>query len=91
MEVAEENEIVEALKSHGLDDVAVRLVQLRELLEEDPDEPDLVIESLRSFADFLLQTALQRNHPGVTLEPLDDSEEWAAHRAALAKAGAKSR
>ena len=43
------------------------------------------------FADFLLQAALQRHHPGVKLEPLDDSEEWAAHRAALAKTGAKSR
>ena len=55
MDVLEENEIVEALRSHGLDDVAVRHVQLRELLEEDPDESDLVIESLRLFADFLLQ------------------------------------
>ena len=41
------------------------------------------------FADFLLEAALQRNYPGVKLEPLDDSEEWAAHRAALAKAGVR--
>ncbi len=42
------------------------------------------------FADFLLETALQRKHPGAKLEPLDDSEEWAAHRAALAKAGVRA-
>lgn len=42
------------------------------------------------FADFLLEAALQRKHPGAKLGPLDDSEEWAAHRAALGKAGVKS-
>ena len=55
MEVAEENDILDALRSHGLEEVAVRLVQLRELLEDDPDELDLAIESLRSFAGFFLQ------------------------------------
>ena len=52
---AEENDILDALRSHGLNEVAVRLVHLRELIDEDPDEPDLAIESLRSFADFFLQ------------------------------------
>ena len=37
------------------------------------------------FADFLLEAALQRREPGAKLEPLDDDEEWAAHRAALKK------
>ncbi len=55
MEVAEENDVLDALRSHGLDEVAVRLVQLRIRLDEDPDEPDIAIESLRSFADFFLQ------------------------------------
>ncbi len=55
MDVAEENDILDALRSHGLDEVAVRLVQLRILLDEDPDEPDIAIESLRSFVDFFLQ------------------------------------
>lgn len=54
-EVVEEKEIVDALKSHGLNEVANRLVQLKEMIAEDPDEPDLVIESLRSFADFFMQ------------------------------------
>ena len=52
---AEENDILDALRSHGLNEVAVRLVHLRELLDEEPDEPDIAIESLRSFADFFLQ------------------------------------
>ena len=55
MEVTEEKEIVDTLKSHGLNEVASRLVQLREMIAEDPDETNLVIESLRSFADFIMQ------------------------------------
>ena len=54
-EVTEEKEIVEAMRSHGLNEVAARLVQLIEMLDEDPDEPDLAIESLRSFAEFFMQ------------------------------------
>lgn len=55
VEVTEEREIVDALNSHGLNAVASRLVQLKEMMAEDPDEPDLAIESLRSFADFFMQ------------------------------------
>lgn len=55
MEVTEEKEIVDMLKSHDLNEVASRLVQLREIIAEDPDETDLVIESMRSFAEFILQ------------------------------------
>ncbi len=55
MEVTEEKEIVDTLKSHGLNEVASRLVQLREMIAEDPDESDLVTESMRSFAEFILQ------------------------------------
>ena len=51
----EENEIVDALRSHGLNEVGARLVLLREMLAEDPDEPDLAIESLQSFAEFFMQ------------------------------------
>ena len=54
-EVTEEKEIVDALRSHGLNKVAARLVQQLEMLEEDPEEPDLAIESLRSFAEFFIQ------------------------------------
>ena len=57
MEVTEEKEIVDALRSQGLNEVAVRLIQLIELLDEDPDEPDLAIESLRLFAEFFIQEA----------------------------------
>ena len=51
----EVNGILDALRLHGLNEVAVRLVHLKELLDEDPDELDLVIESLRSFAEFIIQ------------------------------------
>ena len=49
---------IDALRSHGLNEVAVRLIQLIEMLEEDPEEPDLAIESLRSFAEFFIQERL---------------------------------
>ena len=55
MEVTEEKEIVDALRSQGLNEVAARLIQLREMLDEDPVEPDLAIESLQSFAEFFMQ------------------------------------
>ena len=55
MEVSEEKEIVNTLISHGPNEVAYRLVQLKEMIAGDPDEPDLAIESLRSFADFFIQ------------------------------------
>ena len=55
IDVASEGEIVNALRSRGLNEVAARLVHLAELLADDPDEPDLVIESLRSFAEFFIQ------------------------------------
>ena len=55
MEGTEEKEIWNALKSHGLNELAARLAQLRELLDEDPDEPDLAIESIQSFAEFFMQ------------------------------------
>ena len=48
---------IDALRSHGLNEVDVRLIQLIEMLEEDPEEPDLAIESLRSFAEFFIQEA----------------------------------
>lgn len=55
MEGTEEKEIWDALKLHGLNELAARLAQLREMLEEDPEEPDLAIESLQSFAEFFMQ------------------------------------
>jgi len=39
------------------------------------------------FADHLLELAIARRDPGFALEPLGDTAEWAAHRAALALMG----
>ncbi len=39
-----------------------------------------------AFADMLIELALQRRYPGLTLEPLDDRLEHAAHDAAVHQA-----
>ncbi len=49
-----EEEIVAALRECGLDLAARRVNYLREVLLEEPDEPYLVLESLRSLALFLM-------------------------------------
>ena len=49
-----EEEIVAAMRWYGLVAIADRLNRLKALIAEDPDEPDLVPESLRSFADFFM-------------------------------------
>lgn len=41
------------------------------------------------LADLLLSRALERNHPGLHLQPLDDAMEWSAHRLALRRAGVR--
>ena len=51
----EESEIVDDLRLHGLNELAARLAHLSVIIADDPDAPDLVIESLRSFADFFMQ------------------------------------
>ena len=49
-----EEEIVAAMRGYGLVAIADRLNHLRALIAEDPDEPGLVLESLRSFAGFFM-------------------------------------
>lgn len=49
-----EEEIMAAMRGYGLAAIADRLNHLRAQIAEDPDEPDLVLESLRSFADFFM-------------------------------------
>lgn len=50
-----ENAIVTVMRLCGLTAIADRLSRFRALVAEDPEEPDLDIESLRSFADFFIQ------------------------------------
>lgn len=50
-----EDAIVTVLRLCGLTAIVDRLSRLRSLIAEDPDEPDLNIESLRSFAQFFIQ------------------------------------
>lgn len=42
------------------------------------------------FTDLLLSRALERNHPRLHLQPLDDAMEWSAHRVALRRAGVRN-
>lgn len=53
--VEEESEILNALRLRGLNQLAARLTHLSAMIADDPDEPGLVIESLRSFAAFFMQ------------------------------------
>ena len=50
-----EEAIVTVMRLHGLTAIVDRLNRLRALIADDPDEPNLVLESLRSFADFFMQ------------------------------------
>ena len=47
-------EIIVVLRSFGLDETANRLNYLRQLVEDDPDEPSMALESLRAMALFLM-------------------------------------
>ena len=53
--IEEENDTSDALRLHGLNQLAARLTHLSAMIANDPDEPELVIESLRSFAAFFMQ------------------------------------
>lgn len=48
-------EIVAELRQSGLSSAAERIVDLQQLLEEDPDEPEMSLESLRQLTLFLVE------------------------------------
>ena len=50
-------DVLTALKQSGFGAIAARLVHLHRLADEDPEEPDIPIESLRGLASFLLKEA----------------------------------
>ena len=88
IEAAEEKEIVDTLRSHGLNELAARLAHLGGMIADDPEEPDLVIESLRSFADFFMQTdRLPLPEIGADPEGLVEAE-WRIPANAASKASA---
>ena len=47
-------EIIAVLKSFGRDAIADRLNYLHQLVEDEPDEPSMALESLRAMALFLM-------------------------------------
>lgn len=60
-------EIIDALRLFELDAIADRLLYLQQLVEDDPDEPSIEIESLRVLAHFLMsERQLPEPQIGVT-------------------------
>lgn len=59
-------EVTALLRKAGLNDAADRLDYLQELKDEDPDEPEMSLDSLRQLALFLMEEK-QLPHPGIGL------------------------
>ena len=72
---SDHRDILTALEQSGLGATAARLLHLRRLADEDPEEPDIPIESLRGLASFLLnQPRLPSPRLGVGPEGLIQAE-----------------
>ena len=68
-------EIIAVLRSFGLDAITDRLNYLRQLVEDDPDEPSMALESLRAMALFLMsERQLAAPQIGVTPDGLAQIE-----------------
>lgn len=68
-------EIIAVLRLFDLNAIADRLGYLRQLVEDDPDEPSIALESLRSLALFLLsERQLPDPQIGVTPDGLAQIE-----------------
>ena len=67
-------EIIDILRRFNLAAIADRLTDLRELVEDDPEESPMELESLRSLATFLMSEIRERQLPepeiGVTPDGL---------------------
>ena len=67
-------EIIDILRRFNLDAIADRLTDLRTLVEDDPEESPMKLESLRSLATFLMSEIRERQLPepeiGVTPDGL---------------------
>ena len=65
---ASREEVTALLRQSGLDAAADRLDYLQELIEEDPDEPEMSLDSLRQLALFLMEER-QLPFPGIGMGP----------------------
>lgn len=54
-DAASREEVTAALREAGLDAAADRLDYLQELIDEDPDEPEMSLDSMRRVALFLVE------------------------------------
>ena len=64
-------EIVDALRQFKLNAIADRLADLQKMVEDDPEEPPMQLESLRSLAIFLIREIHPRQlpEPGIGVTP----------------------
>ncbi len=78
-------EVIAVLRLFGLDTVADRLVYLRSLADDDPDEPRIEIESLRAMALFIMsERNLRDPRIGVTPDGLIQTDWRTADNGILA-------
>ena len=61
-------EVVTVLEMNGLDSIAARIRYLQGLLDDDPDEPSLQVDSLRVLTRFLLGER-QLGNPELAVDP----------------------
>ena len=67
-EVEKHEEIIAGLRLVGLDEAANRLSYLESLADDDPDEPPMLLESLRHLALFLVSERRLGN-PQIGISP----------------------
>ena len=60
--------VTSLLRQAGLDAAADRLDDLQELIEEDPEEPEMSLDSLRQLALFLMEER-QLPSPDISISP----------------------
>lgn len=62
-------EIIKTFQRNGLSKIADRLLDLYDICMHDPDEPDLVVESLSTMASFFVDHGVTLPAPRVSVSP----------------------
>lgn len=62
-------EVIKIFEQNGLGKIADRLLDLHEICRHDPDEPDLVVESLSTMASFFVDHGATLPVPRISVSP----------------------
>ncbi|MDE0223058.1 MAG: hypothetical protein OXJ90_27580 [Spirochaetaceae bacterium] len=62
-------EMIKTVERRGLDKIADRLLDLREICNHDPDEPDIEVESLSTLANFFVDHGVTLPTPRISVSP----------------------